>query len=337
MKKERLVGISCALLSVLLFSSFNLASRLGLSSRLSLMDLAALRFGIGGILLLPALLQGDLRGVRWEHAAALALLGGLGFALLVYTGFALAPAVHGAVLLHGTLPLSTYAVLRATTGRSGPGPRPAGVLLIGAGVAFMAYDSLAVENARQIVGDLFLLLASLSWSAYGVLSRRLGLPAALGASIVSVLSGCAFLPVYVAWPGKALLTVGMRELLLQALIQGVLIGAVSIFVYTRAVAALGPAATTLFAAAVPSITTLAAVPLLSEFPSRLALAGVGIVTVGMVVAARRRGGSPSLSSAGRSPRRSGPSSGPGEAALAGSPPTPEAPRRSPDRRTRPRP
>lgn len=337
MKEERLFGICCALLSVLLFSSFTLASRLGLSSRLNLMDLAALRFGIGGILLLPILLRRGLRGVGWDHAAALALFGGLGFALLAYTGFSLAPAVHGAVLLHGTLPLFTYALLGATSARNGSGPRPTGALLIGAGVAFMAYDSLAVASGRQILGDVFLLLASLSWSAYGVLSRRLGLPPALGASIVSVLSGCAFLPVYALWPGKALLSVGMRELLLQALIQGALIGAVSIFIYTRAVAALGPAVTALFAAAVPMITMLAAVPLLSESPSRLALAGVGIVTLGMVVAARSSGGSPSLSSAGTSRRLSGPSSGLGGGARAGSPPTPEEPHRFPDHRTRPRP
>ena len=297
MSRERRIGLSCGLLSVLLFSSFTLASRLGLKSRLNPMDVAALRFGIGALLLLPVLLRADLRGVRWHHAAALAFLGGLGFALLAYTGFSLAPAVHGAVLLHGTLPLFTYALLCATTTRGYPGPRPFGALLIGAGVAFMAYDSLALASGRQILGDLFLLLASLSWSAYGVLSRRLGLPAAVGASVVSVLSACAFLPVYVFWPGKGLLTVGMRELLLQALTQGVLIGAVSIFVYTRAVAALGPATTTLFAAAVPAITMLAAIPLLSESPSRLALAGVGIVTLGMVVAARGSSGNRTLGAA----------------------------------------
>ena len=72
--------------------------------------------------------------------------------------------------------------------------------------------------------------------------------------------------------------------------QGALIGAISIFVYTRAVAALGPAATALFAAAVPIVTTLAAIPLLSEVPSRIALGGVGVVTLGMIVAVRVRDG-----------------------------------------------
>ena len=95
---------------------------------------------------------------------------------------------------------------------------------------------------------------------------------------------------YALWPGKALLTVGRRELLLQAIVQGALIGAVSIFVYTRAVAAMGPAMTALFAAAVPCVTTLAAMPLLSEYPSALALLGVGVVTLGMIVAARLRAG-----------------------------------------------
>jgi drug/metabolite transporter (DMT)-like permease len=288
MRRDRRIGLSCGVLSVLLFSSFTLVSRLGLSSRLTLPDLAALRFGIGGALLLPVLLRGDIRRVAWRDAAALAFLGGLGFALLAYAGFALAPAAHGAVLLHGTLPLFTYAIVRATAERRGSRQRLVGIFLIGAGIALMAYDSLAIASARQLLGDGFLLLASLSWASYGVLSRRLGLPPAAGSAIVAVLSSCGFLPVYALWPGsRALLVVGTRELLLQAVVQGALIGALSIFVYTRAVAALGPAATALFAAAVPCLTTLAAIPLLAEYPSSIALSGVGVVTLGMIVAVRR--------------------------------------------------
>ena len=280
---DRAVGICCAILSVLLFSSFTLASRLGLRSSLMLPDLAALRFGIGGALLLPVLLRHGLRRLPWRRAAALALLGGLGFALLAYTGFSLAPAAHGAVLLHGTLPLFSH-LLAPAPGAEGRTRRLAGIVLIAAGVALMACDSLSVASARQLAGDGFLLLASLSWSAYGALSRRSGLPPAVGAAAVAVLSMCGFLPLYALLPGKALLQAAPGELLLQAVVQGALIGAVSIFVYTRAVAALGAAETALLAAAVPCITTLAAIPLLSEVPTAAALAGVGVVTAGMVVA-----------------------------------------------------
>jgi drug/metabolite transporter (DMT)-like permease len=285
---EGATGMLCGAISVLLFSSFTLASRLGLSSSLTMSDLMALRFGIGGILLLPVLLRHGLSGVGWRAAGALAASGGLGFALLAYAGFSLAPAAHGAVLLHGTLPLFTFALMRTLSGQRASRRQVIGIVLIGCGIALMARDSLAGASLRQLAGDGLLLLASLSWSSYGILARSLRLPPSLGASIVAALSMCLFLPVYALLPHQSLLLTSARLLLLQAVIQGVLIGAVSILVYTRAVAILGPATTALFTAAVPCITTLAAIPLLSEIPSFTGWAGVGIVTLGMLVAARSR-------------------------------------------------
>src|SRR5512141_833984 len=131
--RERLVGLSCGVLSVLLFSSFTLVSRRGLSSALGLPDLAALRFGVGGALLLPFLLRRGTRRAAWRDASALALLGGVGFALLAYAGFSLAAAAHGAVLLHGTLPLFTHAIVSATAGGRRAPRRTAGRALIAAG------------------------------------------------------------------------------------------------------------------------------------------------------------------------------------------------------------
>src|SRR5262249_53982354 len=264
MPRDQGIGTLFGCVSVILFSNFVLISRLGFATSLTLPDIAALRFGIGGALLLPVLLRHGLQGVRWRDAAALALFGGLGFALLAYSGFALAPAAHGAVLLHGTLPLTTFAIMSATSRQRKTPYQTIGTGLIGVGIGLMAYDSLAGASYQQLIGDGLLLLASFCWSAYGLWTRRLGLPPAQGAAIVAVLSMCGFLPVYAVLPGKALLAVGLQELLLQAVVQGALIGAVSIFVYTRAVAALGPAKTALFTAAVPCVTTFAAMPLLSE-------------------------------------------------------------------------
>ncbi len=85
----------------------------------------------------------------------------------------------------------------------------------------------------------------------------------------------------------ALLHAAPHDLVVQAVFQGVLVGAVSIFVYTHAVAALGPGETALFTAAVPAVTTLAAIPLLGEMPHSLAAVGVGVVTLGMVVGLSR--------------------------------------------------
>ena len=73
----------------------------------------------------------------------------------------------------------------------------------------------------------------------------------------------------------------------QGAFQGVLLGVVSIFVYTRAVASLGAQETALFTAAVPCITTVLAVFLLGEMPSSAALLGVFTVTAGMAIALRK--------------------------------------------------
>lgn len=285
MTQDRVVGALCGVLAVLLFSSFTLMSRLGLSSSLLPADLAALRFGIGGMLLLPVLLQHGLRGVSWRSAATLAVLGGLGFAPLAYAGFALAPAAHGAVLLHGTLPLFTAALLPAT--RS---PRvrsfSLGIALIAVGILLMACDSWVRYRPTQLIGDACLLLASLSWAAYGVQYRRSGLSSSHAASVVTVFSMCAFLPLYALFPHEALLRLGTRDLLAQALVQGVLIGCVSISVYTRAVTALGPSVVSLLAAAVPCITTVAASALLQEHSTPVALSGVALVTLGMLIDSR---------------------------------------------------
>lgn len=288
MTRERLIGVCCGGLSVLLFSSFTLVSRLGFSSALAWTDLAALRFGIGGSLLLPVLLRHGLGGMRWREAAMLAWFGGLGFALFAYAGFSLAPAAHAAVLLHGTLPLFTYAITRVTAQQPSQVRHGISLFVIAAGIGMMAYDTWASAGGRQLLGDGALLLASLFWSTYGVLSRRKNMLPIHSAAIVAVFSMSVFLPIYALLPIKALLCAHPRELLLQAVVQGLLIGCVSIFVYTRAVAALGASETALFTALVPCVTTLAAVPLLSEWPTYLGWGGVGLVSFGLLVGLRPR-------------------------------------------------
>ncbi|MFX8696495.1 EamA family transporter, partial [Acinetobacter baumannii] len=77
-------------------------------------------------------------------------------------------------------------------------------------------------------------------------------------------------------PGRRLLQAPLGDLMVQGVFQGVLIGAVSIFIYTRAVALLGPATVALITATVPGLTTLAAMALLGETPTGAALTGVGL-------------------------------------------------------------
>lgn len=69
----------------------------------------------------------------------------------------------------------------------------------------------------------------------------------------------------------------------RGVFQGVHIGTTSIFIYSPAVARLGPIETAMFTAAVPCVTAIAAIYFLSEIPAALSLGGVVIMPIGMAV------------------------------------------------------
>jgi drug/metabolite transporter (DMT)-like permease len=280
--------VGCALLVIILFSGFNIMSRVGSGVGFAVSDMAALRFAIGGLIMLPFFMRNRLRGLSISQVLTIAFLGGLGFALFAYAGFFMAPAAHGAVLLHGTLPLFTFVVC-VTLGddvRRGAVP---GVVLIAVGIGLMALDTMRGATVMQLLGDACLLLASLCWSTCGILIKRAGVSSVQGSTIIVVVSACLYLPVYFTVIGfGGLLAADPGDVVLQAIFQGAFIGALSIFVYTRSVQSLGPNGTALFTAAIPGVTTLVAIPALGELPSALEWAGVGIVTVGMVAAFAER-------------------------------------------------
>lgn len=283
LSRTRALGIVCVIAVVILYAGFTLVSKLGFASSLKLLDVAALRFAIAGLVMLPVLLFYGFKGIRLLDAFGLAIFGGVGFALFAYTGFLLAPASHGGVLLHGTLPLFSFVLARFIYHRQASVGRMIGLGAITLGIIAMIWDSLYASTPSQLFGDSSLLLASVLWSAYGLLAQKVGLKPAHSASIVAVFSMCLFMPVYLLLPGQGFLTVGWQEIILQGLFQGVLIGAISIFLYTKAVSLLGAIETSLFTAAIPCVTTISAVFLLGEIPSTFAIAGLFMVTIGMFV------------------------------------------------------
>lgn len=281
--RRQWLGWLCAASVVVLFSSFTLVSRFGTLEALRPVDLAALRFGVGGLLLLPIFLYRGLSGLSMVQALSLAALGGLGFALLAYTGFSLSPAAHGAVFLHGMLP-----VFGTICGLLILSEKPTRRRVLGAGLTFIGALVLGGQGANDlgvisIGGDLCLIGAGVCWSAYGALAQRYGVSAIVAASIVTPLAMLAYLPVYVVALEPKLAQIAVSSLVIQAVFQGVFIGIVSLVVYTQAVALLGATRTALATAAVPSLTTLGGIPLLGEVPSLQGWLGVGVTTVGMIV------------------------------------------------------
>lgn len=279
-----MIAIACAIAVVIIFCSFTLVSRIGVRSSLAVPDVAALRFGIGGLLLLPVFLKRGLGKLSLKQALWLTATGGIGFALSAYSGFALAPAAHAAVFLHGAIPLCAAALAGFMLAELPDRRGLWGLGLILAGIGAMAWDSLLGANLTQMIGDACLLAASFFWCAYSILVQRYKVSAWQSAAVVSFFAMIAYLPVYVFFLDIKLFSADLSDIVVQGAYHGVVVGALSILIYTRAVNDLGAARTALFTSAVPILTTLVAVPLLGEIPSYLAASGLAVVTVGMVIA-----------------------------------------------------
>jgi drug/metabolite transporter (DMT)-like permease len=281
-RRELWIGLACVVVIVATWSGFQLVTKAGARSGLGAADLTALRFGISGILTFPLLARHGLGGVSMPRAIALMATGGLGFSLLAFAGFAYAPASHGGALMPGSLPLFTALTAATLIGeRLGP-VQLLGLGLIVGGVACMAAESVGPAGLGYWRGDLCFLAASFSWALFTVACRAWRITPIQATLIVCTFSMFAYLPVYLLTAAPRFIEVAPSQLLLQGVYQGVLATIVSMFVFTRAVRALGAAPTAMMTAAVPGIVTLTAAPVLGETPSPLALAGTALVTLGML-------------------------------------------------------
>jgi drug/metabolite transporter (DMT)-like permease len=269
----------------MLFVGFVLVSKLGLRSTMAPWDLAALRFGVAATAMLPVALRNGFLGLGFRRVTLLAGSGGLGFALCAYWGFALAPAKHGSALIHGTLPLTT-AMVAAILTRAWPTRWPRwSSLAVLLGVAALLRPGLDAEQGHPLLGDLLLLAASLCWSSFGLLCSRWRPPPFAAAALVAVASGLLYLPIYLASGVAQVQNAALADILQQAVFQGLAIGVGSILVYATAVATIGPTPTALAAAWVPALTAAGAVLFLDEHMDVSEVAGVALVTLGVMLGA----------------------------------------------------
>ena len=162
--------------------------------------------------------------------------------------------------------------------------RIAGAVAILAGLVALGWDGLANHGELTWLGDAMFALGGLFWASYTIGSRVWRVEPLHATAVVGVLSMVLYLPGYALLAGADLAAAPWREIVIQAVFQGVLSAIVALLLYTRAVAILGAARGAVFAALVPTFSLLIAIPLLHETPTELQLVGVAFVTAGMVFA-----------------------------------------------------
>jgi drug/metabolite transporter (DMT)-like permease len=294
-RRDLAIGIACAVATVAIWSGFILISRASAGSRSLLpTDLAALRFGVAAAIMLPVLLwrlrtqsfTAAMGGMTPARILLVALTAGCGFSLFAFSGFAFAPVAHAGVLLPGALPfltaLAAWVVLHERVGRQ----RAVGLALILAGIVTIgssSWSSLSSGiNSRMLLGDLLFLCASTSWAVFVVYARKWQLRPVEATIALACGAALLYLPAYLAFLPRRIGVAPLWEVLGQAFYQGTFSVVISTLVYTRVLMTFGATRTAMITAVVPGMASLLAVPVLGEPLAASAVAGLALVTVGMV-------------------------------------------------------
>ena len=280
-----LTGTACALGAVLIWAGWIVATRHA-AQTLDISVVALLRYGIPALALAPLWLRIGLvpRGV--SHRVLIALIAGAGtpFFLAAAFGMRFTPAAEVGPLLPGTMTLFV-AILAGVINRERTSwLRKSGFLLIAAGIATIVGPELLSVTPAEAPGHLLVLISALLWAVYTIALRRSGLSAFEATALISVWSAIMLLPFGIVPLIDAVQQNRGGEIAVQALVQGVLSGIVATVLFASAILRLGPSRAAAFAAAIPALAAILAIPVLGEIPTSLALVGIVATSFGVAFA-----------------------------------------------------
>jgi drug/metabolite transporter (DMT)-like permease len=275
-------GAACAMVTVFIWSGWNIISRLGTTESLDAGSITFLRFLVAGVIAMPIVW-------RWRHAIAatkkhllLMMMAGAGapYVWIASLGFRDAPASHG-VLIPGAMML-WVALLSMWILKEEVRPlRRFGYALL----ALTIITRVAMHSGSATLGaDLCFLAASLLWAGYTIANKLSGLPPLAVAALVSLASMLGFSLPYGATHLHELQQLPMVPVITQMVYQGVIVSFVALVCYNHAIRLIDASRASAFTALIPLVTTLLAVPALQEYPTTGDLLCVGMLTFGVAFA-----------------------------------------------------
>jgi drug/metabolite transporter (DMT)-like permease len=285
-----LIGLVAGLTCALIGGSWQVVTRQSTTGTLGRGDLVWLRYFIPALVLLPLILRMGLlpAGVPRRSLALMLLGSGLPFGLLAMTGSRYAPAAHMGVLMAGAAPLFTALFAWMFFSERPDRWRSCGLAFMAVGAALLGAKALsgsALAGAWR--GDLLFLLAAASWSCFTLTFRRSGLTPWQGAALVNTWSALLLLPwlCWLLWQGQFhLFDAPPRDLMWQALWQGVLAGLLGLWTFNVAIHRLGAAAAAAFGALAPVVSALGGWWWLGESLTATDTLAVGCAVVGVALA-----------------------------------------------------
>ena len=281
------LGIAAAITVVFIWSGWLIVTKVGAESTLSIFDIAALRFGLTGLVSLPIVLYfKPWVGLPLHRIAVLATLAGVPYVLLSFTAFTFAPAAYGGVFMNGILPALTLALGWLWLKER---PRPwqiAGAALIIGGASLAAIDASASAVPGAWIGALLFVTAACVFSVYLILNRLWGVTALQLLLSISVVNAFIYMPIWYFFLPSNLANTDPRQIALQGAYQ-MLPNLIGFNLVALAVQNVGAPATAAIMSAVPSLGAILGLVILGEALGAPTWAGILVLSLGILLTALR--------------------------------------------------
>ena len=284
------MGNSAAFSAAALFGASVVATRVAVGS-IPPLNLAFLRFGQGGLILLIFLLilKPGLLRVKLSDIPYLALLGAVLFTIFPITfnvGLKYTEASRGALML-ATLPLWSAWLARVANSEHLTLRQVGGIILTLSGVAAVLVErGLKWQGGSSIlVGDLLMLLTAICGAFYGVLAQKmLKKYPPITVTTYAMLSGtCLLIPAaFVEGFSQALTMIDLQAAGL-ILFLGICGGALGYFLWTFALAHLTPTQVAVYINLNPMVAAILGAALLAEKLTLVFIAGFVAVLIGVLL------------------------------------------------------
>lgn len=275
----QVAGYAGAVVTVLIWATWVLATRHTAATPLGTIDIGLIRYGVPAILLAPIWLRTGLLPKGVPLKLVIVMVAGAGALFFQVTAAALhvTPAAPGGILLGGSMPLATALIGIALFGERPDRTRLLGLAAIVAGVVILLAASLQ-KSGMTMTGFLLLPIGATLWAGFTHAFRRSGLSALQGAALIAVWSFLIHLGLAALY-GTHLMDASLRDLALQVTSQGILSGLIATFAFGTAIRALGSSQAAAFTAITPVLATLGGAVFLGEG------FGVAEITAALVVGA----------------------------------------------------
>jgi drug/metabolite transporter (DMT)-like permease len=211
-------GALSGIAAVSIWAGWIVAARFGVKTSLTPWDIAALRFAVAGMILMPVLVQKGfaLDRLGWAGLVAIVVGGGAPMVLVANAGLLFAPAAHAGALFPGVMPLMVAILASIVLREQFSAARRAGLLLIVVGVLAILGFAGARIGSPENVGHAFFMAAAVLWAFYTVAMRRAGLDGLHAAAIAAGTSLAVYVPAFAIFVPGTLAHAPLRDVAVQA-------------------------------------------------------------------------------------------------------------------------